>query len=35
MARIVQFHEFGDADVLKIEDVNVPAPASDEVQIAV
>jgi len=35
MARIVQFHEFGDADVIKIEDVNVPAPASDEVQIAV
>ena len=29
MARVVQFHEFGDADVLKIEDVNVPAPASD------
>jgi len=35
MARVVKFHEFGDADVLKIEDVNVPAPASDEVQIAV
>ncbi|MHA6766370.1 zinc-dependent alcohol dehydrogenase family protein [Sphingobium ummariense] len=35
MARIVQFHEAGDADVLKIEEVDVPAPAPDEVQIAV
>jgi NADPH:quinone reductase-like Zn-dependent oxidoreductase len=35
MARVVQFHECGDADVLKIEDVDVPAPAPDEVQIAV
>lgn len=35
MARIVQFHECGAADVLKIEDVDVPAPAPDEVQIAV
>jgi NADPH:quinone reductase-like Zn-dependent oxidoreductase len=35
MTRVVQFHESGDADVLKIEDVDVPAPAPDEVQIAV
>ncbi|GLR90547.1 zinc-dependent alcohol dehydrogenase family protein [Bradyrhizobium iriomotense] len=35
MTRIVRFHEFGDADVLKIEDVELPAPAADEVQISV
>jgi NADPH:quinone reductase-like Zn-dependent oxidoreductase len=35
MTRVVRFHEYGDADVLRIEEVDVPAPAADEVQIAV
>lgn len=35
MVRIVRFHEYGDADVLKIEDVDVAAPDADEVQIDV
>ncbi|MEI5996572.1 zinc-dependent alcohol dehydrogenase family protein [Paraburkholderia bengalensis] len=35
MTRVVRFHEYGDADVLRIENVNVPAPRADEVQIAV
>src|SRR5215467_396892 len=35
MARIVRFHEYGDASVLKIENVDVPPPAADEVQIEV
>jgi len=35
MARVVRFHEYGDPSVLKIEDVDVPPPASDEVQIVV
>lgn len=35
MTRVVRFHQYGDADVLRIEDVDVPAPAADEVQIAV
>lgn len=35
MARVVRFHEYGDASVLRIEDINVPAPAPNEVQIAV
>lgn len=35
MTRIVRFHEFGDADVLRIEVVEFPAPAADEVQISV
>ncbi|SOE86840.1 NADPH:quinone reductase [Burkholderia sp. YR290] len=35
MTRVVRFHEYGDAKVLRIEDVDVPAPAADEVQIAV
>lgn len=35
MPRIVRIHEYGDASVLKIEELDVPAPASDEVQIAV
>jgi NADPH:quinone reductase-like Zn-dependent oxidoreductase len=35
MTRVVRFHEYGDANVLRIEDVDVPAPAADEVQIAV
>jgi len=35
MARIVRFHDFGDPDVLKIENVDVAAPDADEVQIDV
>lgn len=35
MARTVRIHEYGDASVLKLEDVAIPAPAADEVQIAV
>lgn len=35
MPRIVRFHEFGDADVLRIEHLDVPLPAADEVRIAV
>ena len=35
MARIVRFHQYGDPSVLKIEDLDVPLPAADEVQIEV
>lgn len=35
MSRAVRFHEYGDASVLRIENIDVPAPAADEVQIAV
>jgi NADPH:quinone reductase-like Zn-dependent oxidoreductase len=35
MARIVRFHQYGDPSVLKIEDLDVPSPAADEVQIEV
>ena len=35
MARIVRFHQYGDPSVLKIEDLDVPPPAADEVQIKV
>ncbi|ARP79989.1 NADPH:quinone reductase [Bordetella genomosp. 8] len=35
MTRVVRFHEYGDASVLRIEDIDVRAPAADEVQIAV
>ncbi|WP_312671691.1 zinc-dependent alcohol dehydrogenase family protein [Pseudescherichia sp.] len=35
MTRVVRFHEYGDANVLRIEDVDVPAPAADEVQVSV
>lgn len=35
MARIVRFHQYGDPSVLKIEDLEVPPPAADEVQIEV
>lgn len=35
MARIVRFHEYGDASVLKIENLDVPPPDIDEVQIEV
>ena len=35
MPRFVRFHEYGPADVLRIEDLDVPPPAADEVQINV
>ena len=35
MARIVCFHEYGDASVLKIENLDVPPPGADEVQMDV
>ena len=35
MTRVVRIHEYGDASVLRIDDVDVPAPAADEVQIKV
>jgi NADPH:quinone reductase len=35
MARIVRFHEFGDASVLKLEEVGVDAPKAGEVRIKV
>ena len=35
MSKTIRFHAYGDASVLKMEDVDVPAPAADEVQIAV
>ena len=35
MTRVVRFHEYGAADVLRIEDIEVPGPGADEVQIAV
>ena len=35
MPRIVRLHAYGDASVLKLEDIDIPAPAADEVQIDV
>ncbi|HEX8046899.1 zinc-dependent alcohol dehydrogenase family protein [Rhizobium sp.] len=35
MTKVVRFHEYGEPDVLRIDDIDVPAPAADEVQIAV
>ncbi|RYG94358.1 MAG: NADPH:quinone reductase [Alphaproteobacteria bacterium] len=35
MTRVVRIHEYGDASVLRFDDVDVPAPAADEVQIKV
>ena len=35
MTRVVRFHEYGTADVLRIEDAEVPAPQADEIQIQV
>lgn len=35
MSRIVRFHEIGGPEVLKVEDVTVPAPKAGEVQIRV
>ena len=35
MTRAVRFHEYGEPDVLQIDDIEVSAPAADEVQIDV
>lgn len=35
MARIVRIHEYGDANALQLEELDVHAPAADEVQIGV
>jgi NADPH:quinone reductase-like Zn-dependent oxidoreductase len=35
MTRTVRFHEYGEPDVLRIDDIEVAAPAADEVQIDV
>ncbi|MEH6366207.1 MAG: alcohol dehydrogenase, partial [Pseudomonas marincola] len=35
MSRIIRFHQFGEADVLKIEERSRPAPAAGEVLIGV
>ncbi|MEZ2133043.1 MULTISPECIES: zinc-dependent alcohol dehydrogenase family protein [unclassified Sinorhizobium] len=35
MTRVVRFHEYGEPEVLRIDDIEVSAPAADEVQIAV
>ncbi|MER9018188.1 zinc-dependent alcohol dehydrogenase family protein [Mesorhizobium sp. M0898] len=35
MARVVRFHELGGPEVLRIENVDTPAPASGEIQIRV
>ncbi|SEN18822.1 NADPH:quinone reductase [Paracoccus alcaliphilus] len=35
MTRVVRFHEYGGPEVLQIDDIDVPAPTADEVQIAV
>jgi NADPH:quinone reductase-like Zn-dependent oxidoreductase len=34
-AKIVRFHEIGNADVLKIEEASIPSPINDEVRITV
>jgi len=35
MTRVVRFHEYGEPDVLRIDDIEIPAPAADEMQISV
>src|SRR2546427_9584713 len=35
MSQVVRIHEYGNADVLRIDDIDVPAPAADEIQIRV
>ncbi|GJE46283.1 zinc-dependent alcohol dehydrogenase family protein [Methylobacterium soli] len=35
MSRVVRFHEIGSPEVLKVEDIQVPAPKAGEVQIRV
>ncbi|MCI1025200.1 alcohol dehydrogenase, partial [Pseudomonas putida] len=35
MSRMIRFHKFGAADVLRCEEQAEPSPAADEVQIRV
>jgi NADPH:quinone reductase-like Zn-dependent oxidoreductase len=35
MTRVVRFHQIGEPDVLQIEDIEIPPPGADEVQIKV
>ncbi|KAG1086262.1 hypothetical protein G6F40_013989 [Rhizopus arrhizus] len=35
MSQVVRIHEYGNADVLRIDDIDVPAPAADEIQVRV
>ena len=35
MARVVRFHEIGGPEVLKIEEIDVPPPVNDEIQIRI
>lgn len=35
MARIIRFHKFGGPDVLRIEDMDIPAPGPGQIQIRV
>ncbi|QFY60454.1 zinc-dependent alcohol dehydrogenase family protein [Rhizobium grahamii] len=35
MTRVIRFHEYGEPDVLRIDDVEVSQPSADEIQIAV
>lgn len=35
MTRVVRFHQIGEPDVLQIDDIEVPPPGADEVQIKV
>ncbi|MGA9922484.1 MAG: zinc-dependent alcohol dehydrogenase family protein [Isosphaeraceae bacterium] len=35
MARVVRFHEIGGPEVLKIEEIEVPPPVNDEIQIRI
>ncbi|PTT56476.1 NADPH:quinone reductase, partial [Stenotrophomonas sp. HMWF022] len=35
MTQVVRIHAYGDADVLRVDDIDVPAPAADEIQIRV
>lgn len=35
MARVIRFHEFGGPEVLRIEDMDIPAPGPGQVQIRV
>ncbi|TIQ02212.1 MAG: NADPH:quinone reductase, partial [Mesorhizobium sp.] len=35
MARVVRFHEHGGPEVLRIENLNIPALGRDEIQIRV
>jgi NADPH:quinone reductase-like Zn-dependent oxidoreductase len=35
MAQVVRFHQIGEPEVLRVEQLDVPAPGGGEVQIAV